>query len=364
MKVNAKILIVAFISCVYSCSSQGDGSVTVVDVNGDKMFVTSYNDIKPDTATILLSSLVENCALTQLETNDEAFFRPWFTTITEKYIGVRNDQSQPYKLFDRSGSFLCNVGASGQGPGEYAISPYDDIIDDKNELVYIAPFMGDKILVYNTKGEFLKNIVTPQPLNKAKIFLSDNILTVIHMPFRETKAMMYQFNANTGQLLNELSAPEHFVVYDFDGEIFSTRNVSGVFDFVHTNNDMLYHFDMNNNRIVPVFTMTSSHEDTWNNYLQINKDMILTTVNIFKNNRFVPKGLVASDLKDMTSSHINIVNDFYGNMPVQASVVTFRNRYFVLNIQPEQLIVDIENRFPKAVVPKAISRNFENCFQD
>ena len=92
---------------------------------------------------------MENCELVQLETREDAYFNAWFTTVTDKYIGVSVEGNEPFKLFARSGKFLCNVGSVGRGPGEYTISPYDAIIDDQNELIYLAPFVGNKILVYN-----------------------------------------------------------------------------------------------------------------------------------------------------------------------------------------------------------------------
>ena len=144
------------------------------------MYVFSLNELKSDTVTLPLSSLVENCVLVQLETRDDAFFTPGATTVTEKYIGVR---SRTYMLFDRSGKFLCPIGAIGQGPGEYAILLYDDIIDDKNDLVYLGAFMENKIMMYNTSGKFIKDIVAPHRLQKPKMFLSDGILTVVHLPF-------------------------------------------------------------------------------------------------------------------------------------------------------------------------------------
>ena len=354
MNLKSKIFFITLVLSIYSCSSR-EGSVSTISVNGSKMSVVSLNSIKSDTATIPLSSLVEDCTLVQLETRDDAFFKSWFTTVTEKYIGVRDNQSEPYKLFDRSGKFLCNVGSRGQGPGEYSLTPYDDIIDDQNELIYLAPFLGDKILVYNTSGQFLKNIVSPQRMLKAKIFLSNDTLTVIYMPYNDVEVMSVQFNVNTGEVLKKLPTLSHFIVMDADGEIFNTRNTPETFDFLFTNSDTLYHFDVTNNKILPVFLMTSNtSENAPKQSFQLNKDLFLTNVYSWRINPeaggqgLIYKGTIATDLKTGTASYIKIVNDYYGNLPVSASVVTFRNGYFVYNIQPEQLIDDIENRLTES----------------
>jgi len=338
MKMKSKIFLVALVFFVYCCSPKGDGSVSIVDVEGNKVFVFSYSALNSKEATVPLSSLVESLELVHLETKEEAFFRPWFTTVTDKYIGIRQ-QGRPYLLFDRSGKFLCNVGSIGRGPGEYSISPYDDIIDDKNEFIYLAPFKSNKILVYNTSGQFVKDIVAPFQLQLAKIFLSDNILTVVHFPFPNDKTIAIQFEVNTGELLGELAPPEHFInKSDAFGaaEIFNTRNAPDIFDILYTGIDTLYHFDVRNNKILPVFVLKhNSTENPWRQYFQVNKDMIMT---------WMSGKLHATDLKNKTSSNINVVNDFLGNMPVPMSIVHTRNGYWVHNIQPEELMEDIENR--------------------
>jgi hypothetical protein len=77
-------------------------------------------------------------------------------------------------------------------------------------------------------------------------------------------------------------------------------------------------------------------EKPYRQYFQLNKDLLMT--NVFG------RGLVATDLKNRISSYIKVVNDYYGNMPASANVVAFRNGYYVRNIQPEQLMEEIEKR--------------------
>ena len=342
------IVFIALVFGAYCCSPKGDGSLSEVIVNGNKMFFFSLNELSSNVATIPLSSLVESLELVQLETKKEAYFKVFFTTVTDKYIGVRQE-GRPYLLFDRSGKFLGNVGSIGRGPGEYSISLYDDIIDDKNELIYFTSISSNRIHVYNTSGHFVKDIVSPQWLAKPKIFLTENILTVVHMAMKHenpenaatdaANAIAIQFDVNTDEVLRELAPPPHLIARNFDGEIFNTRNAPGIFDFNHlSSQDTLYHFDVKNNKLLPVFSMSYSTTDEkiWRQYIQINKDLILTAV--------VGKGLVATDLKNKTSSWINVENDFLGKIHAPLGVVTARNGFWVLNVQPEDLMEDIENR--------------------
>jgi len=80
----------------------------------------------------------------------------------------------------------------------------------------------------------------------------------------------------------------------------------------------------------------SSSEKPHKQYFQLNNDLIFTLV--------FGKGLVATDLKNRTSAWIQVKNDFYGNLPAPTYIVQLRNGYWVYNIQPEQLMEDIEKR--------------------
>ena len=333
------LYLVALVFAAYSCSPKGDGTVSTVEVEGHEMFVFSYDALNSRVAIVPLSNLVESVDMVQLESRDDAYFNPKFTTVTEKYIGVQDYRYEPFKLFDRSGKFLCKVGSIGGGPGEYALPPYDVIIDEKNELIYLAPTASDHIFVYNISGEFVKIITAPHRLKKAKLFLTDNVLTVVNMPFKGDVLAM-QFDVNSGQILNELDAPTHLIVQNVEGEIFSTKNTPGIFDVLNTSSDTLYHFDVQNNKFLPVFMLTHNlTEKPWKQYFQVNKDLIMT---------WMEGKLHATDLKNKISSNINVVNDYYGNMPALLSVVHTRNGYWVHNIQPEQLMDDIEKRLAES----------------
>ena len=336
MKSKSSILVlVVLVFFAYCCSSRGDGTVSIVNVGGHEMFVFTYSAFNTNVVTIPLSNLVESVELVQLETKEEAYFRPFFTTVTDNYIGIREQGFSPYLLFDRSGNFLGSIGSIGRGPGEYS-SLYDDIIDCKNELIYLAPTMSDRILVYSTSGQFVKDIVKPHRMQKPKMFLLDEVLTVVHMPFPNNRAIAFQFDVNTGELLRELTPPAHLIVQNFDGELFSTRNApAGMLDLLYTGNDTLYHYDVRNNRILPAFLLEQGAENRWRQHFQVNKDLIMT---------WISSNLFAVDLRNKTSSNINVVNDFLGNMPAPMNITTIRNGYWVKNIQPEDLMEDIEDR--------------------
>ena len=340
---NLFVVLVIGVCCCCSSPQHGDGSVLEVNIDGNNVAVCLLKEVKSNTATIPLSSLVEDYTLLQLETVDEAFFNPWFTTVTPKYIGVSQSRA-PYKLFNRSGKFIGDVGQLGQGPGEYSSSIYDVFIDDNTGLIYLSQITDNKILVYDTSGKFVRNIPAQQRFNKPKLFLSEDILTIVQLAFEDEHVMIQQLDINTVEQLKQLNPPKHLLTHSYDDEIFKTRNTQAV-DFNVTSSDTLYHYDVKNNKILPVFTMTDDLSDKpWKQYFQLNKDLIMTNITRFGIGGGSLQGSVVTDLKNKISSYVRVVNDYCGNISVPISITRFQNGYFVYNIQPEQLIEDINNR--------------------
>ena len=72
-----------------------------------------------DTVRIPLSFFTEKLEIVKLDSRDEALVGQTGVTISDNYILVHGRRPNPFKLFDRKGNFLTNIGAIGQGPGEY-----------------------------------------------------------------------------------------------------------------------------------------------------------------------------------------------------------------------------------------------------
>ena len=341
MKTNlSKILFSLLILTVFSFkSAAGDGTVKEVQVNGKTMMICSYDNVKKK-ETLRLSDLVEDLKLIQFENKDEAFFKAWFISVSDNYIGIRQSSGYPYKLFDKSGKYLADIGSIGQGPGEYNIALYDDIIDEKNKQVYLAPFAhSPKILVYDLNGKYLRDIKLPFSLSKPKLHLSsDGSLSFVHMAFAKDKILAGLLNKE-GKIIKEVAPWENIIVKNFDGEIFNTRNTTA-FEFQHTSVDSLFHYDLKANTIYPVFTTTYKGENSFKQYIET-KDYFITLA-------FGKNAKIATNKKMKTSSFVKIVNDFYGNMEVPISIVHIRNGYYVLCFEPGELISLIEERLKES----------------
>ena len=83
-----------------------------------------------DTLQIPLSLLAENLEIIRFDNRDEALMGEQMVIVSDNYLLVWN-QEHPVRLFDRKGNFLANIGANGQGPGEYQ-ALYDAQIDEAN----------------------------------------------------------------------------------------------------------------------------------------------------------------------------------------------------------------------------------------
>lgn len=327
-----------FVNCSKS-SLKGDGTITMITVNGSEMMVCSQEAII-EKQVISLSELVESCELVRFELSEEAMFKPWWTIVTDNYISIRQENSN-FKLFNRNGKFLCDVGSMGQGPGEYPMSIKNEVIDEKNGRIYFITFIGDKILTYDMKGNHLKDIPLPQKFNKPVIFLSrDDKITIIHLPFPNNNNFALQIDLD-GNVLKELPKQNHFLCTTYDHEIFSYKNTDA-FDFFYTSVDTLFHFDVEKNELKPVYTMTfppSLSSSPWiHQYLEL-PDQYITYIRNWETNK---SSILSTNKNNQTSSYIKIINDFYGGMEV--SVFSFKNGYFAHNVEPGELIDMIEKR--------------------
>lgn len=137
-----------FIGGLSSCSNGGQsqkssaldtqpiaGSVEVI--NGDSIWVCNLSALK-DTVVLPLSYFADELQIVKLDNRDEALVPVRNVIISDNYILVWGKDQTPFKLFDKAGKFLANVGAFGQGPGEYQLI-YDAQIDEDGGRIYLLP---------------------------------------------------------------------------------------------------------------------------------------------------------------------------------------------------------------------------------
>lgn len=315
-----------------------DGSVTTVETAGNKLTVCDLSLVE-DTIDVPLSEFVEDCRIVRFETSEEAYFKAWFINATDRYIGVRQQDGGVFKLYDRNGKFLHNVGSIGSGPGEYDTTLYDECMDETRGHIFFTPFVGKKIMMYGLDGQWIKDIPLPMRINKAKIWVNeDGTLSVVHMPFEEGEPLAFRVDTE-GNILDRIPATAATKAMNFDGEVFSYRNCND-FDFFHTGIDTLFTYDAASNKLLPRFTMTFPNRDAKpiHLYYRLPHHFMIT----YWGNKGEGGGDILVDTQKNASSYFRLVNDFYGNLPIPFPGHSFYRGYFIQSLEPEQLAERIE----------------------
>lgn len=147
------ILLVCLLCCACG-KKEGYNALSYQVTENDTLFICDAEQWG-NSRQIKLSNWVTDFKCIQLENSDTALVKGWRVYITDNYIGVLDEQA--FKLFNHQGKFLCNIGRTGQGPGEYKVL-YGATLNEKFDKICLAPFYGKSLLEYNFRGEFLQSI--------------------------------------------------------------------------------------------------------------------------------------------------------------------------------------------------------------
>ena len=325
-----------------------------VQVGTDKVMACDQK-LLADTVRIPLSFFTEEMELVKLDNRDEALVGQTGVTVSDNYILVYGSRQNPFKLFDRKGKFLTNIGAIGQGPGEYQMV-YDAKLDEANNRIYILPWNASQLLVYDLQG----NVLDPIPLclrcPKAKfnVDLSGGKVSVVLLPFKGYPAVAWTQDLEGKRI--DFIEPGHLEApQDFSNEVTAGFNIPGVFDvnilcIMPTRVDSLYRYASDKNRLIPTFTLNFANTDKipWHGYGEY--------LHHFVGNFSEPPVEVSPgswtngqtfhyivDKETGKGSFFTLYNDYFGNLEIGYPSSAFFNGYYTRNIEPGNLMTDIEN---------------------
>jgi len=307
-----------------------------------------------DTLQIPLSLLAENLEIIRFDNRDEALMGEQMVIVSDNYLLVWN-QEHPVRLFDRKGNFLANIGANGQGPGEYQ-ALYDAQIDEANNRIYMLPWTVGQLLVYDLQGNVLPSIPLCLNIPKGKLWINakDSLIAVFALPFPNIPAVAWTQDFK-GERKDYIEAGS-LTAYDYNAEVYAGYNIDNVFDcllicHLPPRKDTLYHYDYLHNRLIPHFTMTFTSNDPIPNHaffelphhflgttaesIQLSATMFGTT----NTKQFI------IDKATGKGAYMHLVNDFLGNEELPLSSFdgnfppypNFRNGYYILNQDPGNL---------------------------
>ena len=340
LHVLALVAICVLAGCKQKPNNQSYGNIVTDDV-----VVCDFDQVK-DEITIPLSEWVEDFQIVRFENNDTAIFKMWWPLITDHYIGIRQRNGGAFKLFNRQGKFLCNVGGIGGGPGEYK-SLYSEAIDEKNGWIYLASFAWKEYLLkYDLQGKYLGKVQVGENLNKPKIqLLPDGNLVLTQLYFHDSKSTMMAATISPQEEVTKCpDVPQHLQIAlkneqfgGFNHEIWHYGNTEEM-KFAYTVSDTVYAYDHKANRLKADFVMKNHRktDDIYCTYIPL-PDKYITWVK--------SKGNIVTDLKTKESHFFKLKNDFVGGLNIGNQT---SNGYIWAMYEPLQLMENIEKRLEES----------------
>ena len=338
----------------------------VITLNGDTIIVCDLSLLK-DTIDLPLSTFVSDFELVDLGEDEEALIKETSgggsIAVSPNYIGIYSGTG--YKLFDKTGKYITSLSARGQGPNEYAFSIYDSYIDEKNDRAYLLPMNGNKILVYDLKGNAQPYIPLAHETTKGKFYVDDQkkLLYVANMPFSDT-ASTFWIQDFEGKLIKEIIAGHLKIVPpDFSDDINVSMNTEEIdYSVFHWKNtvDTLYHYNEADNRLAPSFTVNFKDNPILHDYIELPDYYLIRLIEIESDYRYI-YGLI--DKKTLKGNYIKLKLDMLGNIDAPAWAI-FERGLYTANIYAYYLQGQCDRLSDLSSLPSGIAKYIQDLQQN
>lgn len=227
---------------------------TRVMIDGEELIELDPSLLK-DTVIFPLSYFTEEPEIIRLDERDEALTGASYAYVSDHYIMTGMVNNIPFKLFDRQGKYISDVGGIGQGPGEYRFI-YAAQIDEYTQRIYLLPFFGKELLVYDFKG----NVCPPVPLAHegivAQFALRRDTVVILGSPQPKKFASCVWTQDLKGNLIHEF--PTGRLDFDFRGVTINSQQNTERIDFSFwipkAQLDSLYEVNVEKGVLIPRFT--------------------------------------------------------------------------------------------------------------
>ena len=262
-----------------------------------------------------LSKLVDICEMIYLETTDASMLPELRRyAVSDNYLCVAGFGGRPAKLFKRDGSFICDIGRIGRGPGEYNSTPSQIILEEKNNSIFMIPaFNVDNILHYDLRGNYVGKIPLLYKSPKARIWMEGDTITVTSLVFDEKTPKVYQ-QTFEGKLIQQLPVIKNLISNpNYDAEILSSN--SPYYDFHIVTDDTLFHYNPKQNTLEPQL-VSPPFSNRGGQILRELPVCYFGSVYIKKGDNKYDRLDVIINKKTLKASFIEIVNDYYGGISV------------------------------------------------
>lgn len=292
-----------------------------------------------------LSELVDNCEMIYLETIDASLLPELRRyAVSDNYLCVAGFEAS-VKLFKRDGSYVCDIGRIGRGPGEYNFVPYQIILAEKNNRILLVPAGNvDNILYYDLKGNYLGSIPLHYKSPKAKIRIDGDTITVMSMVFDERIPVVYQQTFD-GKLIQQLPIIKSIVARaDYSNEIISS--IGPHFDFQIISVDTLFHYNSKQNKLVPMLVLSPFSQKTGEILRELPGFYFGYIYIKLSDSKFDCLNVII-DKKSLKSSFYEVVNDYYGGISI-GSLNGCYGDMFIASTPAIKLIEDVKKILEKS----------------
>ncbi len=354
-----------------SCGSTGNGTavggdplakcavIGKIEQVGDNKVMSADQRLMKDSIRMPLSFLAEEMEIIPLDNREEALVPTLGVIPSDNYLLTMGQKQVPFKLFDRKGNFIAHIGSYGQGPGEY-LNVYDAQLDEAHDRIYILPWQSDKLLVYDLKGNSLPPIQLCMRTPKAKFHVdaATETVAVVVLPFPNLPAVAWtqDFAGNRKSFIE----PGHLAVpFDFSNEVTTDCNMDhfgvNILCIAPTRPDSLYIYDYKASLLRPTFTMKFTQDPIpWHGYNELpgyyygdTSVPVQVAENTFSSSD--PINYIV-DKQTGKGAYCRFVNDYLGDKEI-GPWPNFSHGYYIANMEPSQLLEDIEIALPKTSDP-------------
>lgn len=330
-----------------------------VPIDGE-MVVCDLSRVK-DTVDIPLSYLLSDIEIVRLENREEALVSDAMIWLSDEHIGIYSYQVGCYKLFDRQGKFLADLGKRGQGPNEY-FSISDSYIDEEQGLVYLLPTMGQQLLVYNFDGQAETPIPLPYRINKGAFRIDPKLQEVIVavLPFDAPPSVIWKQDFE-GNIIQEMEAG-HFAVIpgDFSNEILFQQSDAAMdlsFFYVAPRPDTLYHYNETLNRLQPKLTLKYKNDEIpMHLFTELKHHYLVELISLIsydsKGNPIVPVNpLILIDKKTLKGCYARFKYDMLGGIDGH-NAKSWKRGYMLSYFYPHELKEQLESALRTDLPPE------------
>ncbi|WP_102409160.1 6-bladed beta-propeller [Parabacteroides bouchesdurhonensis] len=295
-----------------------------------------------DTVFFPISHFTEDLHIIKLGEGDEALTGADAALVSDNYILTIGSGNIPYKLFDKQGHYLNDIGAVGQGPGEYRFI-YTARIDEENRRIYMMPFFASSLLVYDLEGNSLPSVPLVHKGVIAMFVVQGNKLVVMASPQPQLPSCVWVQDM-AGNLLYDITTS-----FDFDFRntmIAVSLNEEDHIDLSYWTHqprvDSLYYVDLEKKKLIPRFT-TRFKGDALKQHMYMEwpgyylgdtstLSLVSTTDddgNVLQRQEGEAPDYYIVDKKTLKGAYIVLINDFFGGERFESPLVFQYQSYSV-----------------------------------